>query len=231
MRDRYERVLATVLTIAGVAMAIALVRREFFAQVASNGEIVNSRAPEYVSEWRTLIDGAIVDGDTAAPAVLVEFGDLECPFCARFNTSLKTLRAEFGTHQLSVAFIHYPLSYHRFARPGAVAAECALKQGRFYAFIDAVYAKQDSLGLKTWASYGLDAGIPDTGTFSRCAKAPATDFSRIDGGLQRGVSIGVRGTPTVLVNGWIVPGVPRDSTLRLAIRRVLAGKEPFEAPR
>jgi hypothetical protein len=62
-------------------------------------------------------------------------------------------------------FVHFPLPMHRFARPAARATECAGLQGKFGQMVDAVYNKQDSLGLKSWSDYGRDAGVADTVAF------------------------------------------------------------------
>ena len=70
-------------------------------------------------------------------------------------------------------------------------------------------------------------GVRDTLRFSECnaAKGP---LPRVDRGLEVGRKIGVRGTPTVIVNRWLLPTPPRDTEEYVrVIRAVLAGEEPY----
>ncbi len=104
------------------------------------------------------------------------------------------------------------------------AAECAGQQGRFSEFVDVVFEKQDSLGLKSWASYGQDAEVPNLSLYLRCVGSGSV-FARIDSGIAVAERAGVRGTPTVFVNGWRIP-VPTERSLSSAIDSLLAGREP-----
>ncbi|HEU4994382.1 MAG TPA: thioredoxin domain-containing protein [Gemmatimonadaceae bacterium] len=121
--------------------------------------------------------------------------------------------------------MHWPLSYHRVARPAAQAAECAEKQGRFGEFVDAIYRNQDSLLLKSWNSFAKDAGVLDVRGFEACSNA-ATTFARIDSGAAFAKRWGLRGTPTVLVNGWRFGAAPQASEMYQLIDDLLAGKAP-----
>lgn len=156
----------------------------------------------------------------------MEFVDLECPFCRRYQATLQRVADQFGS-AVSLVFLHYPLDMHRFARPAAQASECAERQGRFREFVEAAYAKQDSFGLKAWVSVAREAGVPDTAGFLRCLEgAPAT---RIDSARAAGEGIPVRGTPTLVVNGWTFRSPPPESELVRVITELLAGREPFES--
>src|SRR5687768_1017526 len=133
MKDSFERVLSILVSVAGLAVAVALVHREFFAD--SPVRQSEARAPEFVPNWRDALGVARVIGPSTARIQIVEFADLECPFCKHFNKALKQARLIYP-NDVAVAFVHLPLSIHRFARPAARAAECALVQGRFAEFID-----------------------------------------------------------------------------------------------
>jgi protein-disulfide isomerase len=135
------------------------------------------------------------------------------------------IRQRFGSG-VGLAFVHFPLPMHRFGEIAARAAECAEQQGRFAAFIDVTYRKQDSLGLKNWASYGQDAGVPDSARFRRCVES-AAPVARIDSGLAVGKRIGVEGTPTVIVGGWRFFAPPSSEELARVVRALLTGEAPF----
>jgi protein-disulfide isomerase len=227
MHDRLERVLSVVLTVAAAAIAITFVHRQL--QTPARPVAVAAQPPQYLPAWRTLIGAGIIVGDTAARVKVIEFGDFECPFCRTSDSIYRDVKKRFG-REVALVFIHYPLRMHRFAMPAARAAECANDQGRFGELHDVIYDKQDSLGLKSWASYARDAGVPDTARFARCAAAVAL-MPRVDAGLALGKKVGVRGTPTVIVNGWRYSAPPQAEEFVRVIGALLAGREPFPTRR
>jgi protein-disulfide isomerase len=130
--------------------------------------------------------------------------------------------------QVALVFVHYPLPSHRFAIPAARAVECAAAQGRAPQLIGALYAKQDSIGMKSWASYGSEAGLADTAGLSRCASGSSVP-KRIDSGHDLGVKLKVTGTPTVLVNGWRYGRAPDNAELEQIIQNVLSRGSPVDS--
>ena len=224
MRDIVERTTSVVLTLAAVAFATVLVHGEFFGgprmRTQPNGP------PEYVPEWRDAVASGDRWGAANAPVTIVEFADLECPFCRQFNGTLKAIAQRYPT-QVSMVFVHDPLSFHKFARPAARIAECARPSGKFLAAVDQIYAKQDSLGVKAWNSFGADLGVRDTTEFARCMSRPDT-MPSIESGVRLAHRFNVTGTPTVLVNGWRYALPPSDTTLMKAIDDILAGRKPFK---
>lgn len=106
----------------------------------------------------------------------------------------------------------------------AQALECASEQHAQVAFLDQVYTRQDSIGLKPWTEYALAAGVTDTAGFLTCLKS--SPKSRILEGREFGQSIDLNATPTVLVDGWRFVGVPDSTTMILSIRALLSGQSP-----
>lgn len=227
MNDRPERIFSGALTLAAIVIAAALVHREFFARpnVVSGGS--SGKPPEWMASWADLLKSSVVIGDSGAPVKVIEFMDLECPFCKGFNARARALRQKFG-RSVAVAIVHFPLEMHRFARPAARAAECAGERGRFEQFLNLVYERQDSLGLKSWASFASEAGVQDSAGFQRCVSATAT-VSRIEAGLALGQRIGVTGTPTVVINGWRYFTPPDSLELDRVVSALLAGKSPYKS--
>jgi protein-disulfide isomerase len=222
MSQRWDRLTTGILTLAAVAIAVVVVRREFFDDAAANRE---SRTPQYVEEWKDVLRWGRSINSTDAPIRIVEFVDLQCPFCEKFhNGTLRRVLDRFPD-KVSVTYVHYLIPSHRHAEPAARAAECAGEHGRFAEFVHAVFEKQDSLGVKSWESYAADAGLRDNSVVTRCA-LPAVAASRIDSGTAVGERIGVRGTPGVMVNGWLFPRPPSDSVLVRTIDALLKGEKP-----
>jgi protein-disulfide isomerase len=225
-----EKLMSAILTLATVVVAVAIVHREFLRPVAPEQAAV--RAPERITtqQWHSLLEASIaMGGDSAnAPVVLVEFADLECPACGHYHEKIiPRVQGEFGAN-LSYRVIHLPLPAHRFARHAAIAAECAAGQGAFRGFVDEVFRKQDSIGLKSWTSYAHDAEVLDTTRFRQCIADP-TPPARIDAGIAIAESLEVESTPTVIVNGWRYFAPPGATELSRVISDLLAGRKPFEA--
>jgi protein-disulfide isomerase len=175
-------------------------RREMSGKARSQYSLGD--AAEYWESWKKAVPVGIVMGDTSASVTVVEFADLECPACRQFNGRVEDLKKKMGA-DLAIVFVHYPLRQHRFARKAARALECADLQGAAGRLLPVVFNHQDSIGLKTWRSFAEDASISDVGEFDACVEG-TTPFRRIDDGPAMGDQVGVRGTPTVFVNGWRV---------------------------
>lgn len=78
-------------------------------------------------------------GNASAKIMIVEYSDMECPFCKNFHN---TMQQVMGAHEKNVKWVyrHFPLdSLHQKARPEANMAECAAEQGKFWEFTDSVF--------------------------------------------------------------------------------------------
>jgi Na+/H+ antiporter NhaA len=140
-----------------------------------------------------------IKGPVDAPLELVEYGDFQCPFCARATGSLDEVRERLGD-QLRYVFRHLPLTdVHEHAELAAQAAEAAGSQGRFWEMHDRLFAHQDALAL------------PDLVAHARALELDVERFVNelLDGVHARRVRedvasaevSGARGTPTFFVNG------------------------------
>ena len=176
-----------------------------------------------VDDWSDVVAAGHLVGPVEAKATLVVFTDLECPACRKFhNVTLPAVRAKHGS-DLAVVYRHWPLEYHRQAYPAARAAECAGTQGRFEPFLDAVFAQQDSLGVKPMSAFAFDAGVPDASAFEACTAA-TDSLPRIASDVEAINAIGGRGTPTVLLDGMHLGQVPDEKELTRRIDRILRRK-------
>lgn len=216
------KAISAVLAASAAAFAVVLVHGEFYRKAAPARL---AEASAFLPGWRQAIGIGHVTGNTTAPVRLIEFADLECPFCRGFNSTVQTVLKTFP-NQVAYEFVEFPLPMHRFARPAARALECMSSHGSFGQAVDRMYEKQDSLGLKPWVSYALDAGVRDTTDFIRCADDTAK-VAAIETGVALGKKLGVHATPTVVLNGWRYGSPPSDTELIRAIRDLLAGKSPY----
>src|SRR3989442_1237851 len=78
-------------------------------------------------------------GPANAPVTLEEFGDFQCPPCAKLSEPINELQKQYN---LRVIYREFPLSNHAHAREAAFAAEAAGRQGRFWQMHDLLYREQ-----------------------------------------------------------------------------------------
>ena len=218
----WEKLASVTVAVAALALAVVLMRREFFA---SRPSVRASGISKYEASWREIPAAGRVIGRTNAPVQLITFMDMECPFCSRFHATATQAITRYP-NQVALVFIHSPIARHRFAIPAARAVECAATVGRFKEMTERIFAQQDSLGLKTWTSFALSAGVSDTNRFAACMKE-----SQLPPAIERGVSmserIGVSGTPTIILNGWRYGRPPSEAELGRAIEDLIAGRRPY----
>ncbi|MCC6242203.1 MAG: thioredoxin domain-containing protein [Gemmatimonadaceae bacterium] len=186
--------------------------------------------PEYVGDWQDILKaGLLLDGAAPRKVTIIVFSDLECPFCAQFHLETQPVLERLFGDTVGTVFVHFPIRSHRFAMQSAQALECAADRGLHRAFLELVYRRQDSIGLKPWAEYAASVGVADTTEFMECVRSPTK--RRILDGKELGERFDLRATPTILVDGWRFVGVPDSATIVPAIRAILAGQPPIVGQR
>lgn len=205
-----------VLVVCAVVVTGLLVRRELASGPAGGGQNLGQLVPE----WREFARGPHRGGPADAPVVIVEFSDFQCPFCRTLASQLDSIRAE-NPRSVAVVYRHHPLPSHPHARTAALASECAASQGRFWAMHDALFAGQDSIGVRGWTQYASAAGVPDSLAFHRCMEGNEGEAA-IREDLAASTRLNVDGTPTILINQFRVNGTPPLDTLRAYVRRAYA---------
>ena len=165
--------------------------------------------------------GALV-GDANAPVTITEYGDFQCPVCARLHQAwgptldqlIQNGRVKFEF--VGLAFLDQGTTE---SLRSAAAATCAADAGQFLPYHDTLYTQQsrtENSGFLTnqrLVAFGRDAGITDN-PFTRCV-----DSGRYDGWVRKNTdaasSSGVRGTPTVLIDGKVVDNADAADPSRL----------------
>ncbi len=138
-----------------------------------------------------------VRGNADADVTIVEYSDLECPFCARVHPTMVQLLKDYGD-KVNWVYRHYPLSFHATAQKAAEASECAAELGgndKFWAFVDKVYEKGSDLAQL--GTYAKEIGLNQT-AFQACVDSGkyATKTAEM---MQSGTAAGVQGTPGNLI--------------------------------
>jgi len=190
------------------ALGSALRRRVKAAEAAQEPSV------RMVPDWRFYVSGHQVSiGKSNAREVIVEFGDFECPYCARFSHVLDTVAAR-EAEGITLYFRHFPLPAHPYAHAAAIASECAAEQGRFAEFYHLAYGGTEPLSV---ALAGEATLLPDPSAYRACVESRAVN-ERIAVDSLAAVRLGVTGTPGVLVGDTFIAGSPSATLLDSALR-------------
>jgi protein-disulfide isomerase len=223
MKMKWDTALTVTLAICALVTTGLVVRREFFAPSAATARQQVAK-PQFIESWRSYLDQGVRIGPPDARVQLIEFSDFECPFCASFHKELKTLRQRYPK-EIALSYVHFPLPGHRFAELAARVAECADAQGRFEAMHDVLFEQQRSFGLKPWGEFAAQAGVADASAFESCIRG-TEPLPRVAAGKQLSEQLGIRGTPTIFINGWKLGRPPNHVELESMVKAILAGKSP-----
>ena len=179
------------------------------------------------------VGGRPTRGAKASKVVVVNFDDLECPFCSRMHQTLfPEILKEYGDR---VTFIYkdYPLvEIHPWATHAAVDANCLGAQSgdAYWDFADYIHANQHEVNSEKTSGARLEALDKlallqgqkhnlDVVKLQSCIKAQ--DESAVKASMKEGDGIGVEATPTLFINGEKVDGAVPISQVRAALDRAL----------
>jgi len=193
------------------------------------------------------IDGRPVRGNPEAKVTIINFDDLECPYCARMNAEFFPATLDHYKGLVKFVYLDYPLAeIHPWAMHAAVDANCLADQNgnAYWSYVDYLH------------THGQDVSGPDNDP----AKAAATldklarqegekqnvdapkleaclakqDDSKIMAEMKEGDKLGVNATPTFFVNGERWAGQLEERELWIMIDRALRDQgiqpPPPEAP-
>jgi len=143
-------------------------------------------------------------GPEDAPVTIVEFSDFQCPYCSRAEPVIRQVLDRYP-ERVRLVYRHMPLdSIHPRARPAAVAAVCAERQGRFWDYHAKLFENQKQLSDEDLRRYAEELDL-DVAAFEECL---GSDDARqqVAADLRAGRDAGVSGTPAFFVNGIMLSG-------------------------
>ncbi len=142
-------------------------------------------------------------GSKDAPVTIISFIDFECPFCHQAHTDFESMVRKYDS-VVRVVFKHLPLrSIHPDSNMAANASVCAFEQGKFWEYYNELFLTKDlsSVGLLSSAK---NVGV-GTEMFSLCL-ATEKYQKDIQQDIVDAIDLGLKGTPTHIVNGYKVEG-------------------------
>ena len=162
-----------------------------------------------IDEKKVVTVGAIEDhvfGNTTSKALLIEYGDFQCPGCGKLYPILAPLKAHYKK-QLAFVFRDFPLtSLHPNALTAASAAEAAGLQGKFFEMHNKLYETQQAWSqsnstdrLSIFKQYANEVGLDVTKFEKDLSSKVVAEKIRRDQAL--GAKAKVNSTPTLFLNG------------------------------
>lgn len=174
------------------------------------------------------ISKAPVRGKKSARVTVVEFVDFQCPYCRVAYIFEDQVMKDYSG-KIRWVYKAFPLGFHPWAQPAAVAAECAKLQGdgKFWRLHDEIFRSQNVISsTSTKADLRLQELAMKCGVnpqrFLACYQGKEAPQA-VEKDLFEGQSAGINGTPGFLVNGHLVSGAD-ERTLRQRIDEALQGK-------
>jgi Na+/H+ antiporter NhaA len=156
-----------------------------------------------------------IRGPEDAAVTLLEYGDLECPYCGQAETVIRELLRDFG--DLRYVWRHLPLNdVHPQAQIAAEAAEAAADQGRFWEMHDALLSHQDRLKVRDLVAEADNLGL-DVEKFREHLRK-RKGLAHIAEDVESADLSGVSGTPSFFINGHRHQGAYDIATLSRAVR-------------
>ena len=137
-------------------------------------------------------------GDKNGPVRIVAFLDYQCPYCTTMFPLLEQLMDKYP-QKVCVILKHFPLRMHPFAEKASLAALAAAKQNKYREISSLYFKNYKSLNDQTIKEYAQQAGL----------NLEAFDKDREDNALKTiiaedtnlGRKLGIRGVPSVYING------------------------------
>src|ERR1700726_1296184 len=170
------------------------------------------------------LDRDHIRGPDEAPAVLLEYGDYQCPYCGAAHPIVKAVQEQMG-NDLQFVFRHFPLmTVHPLAELAAEAAEAAGAQGKFWEMHDMLYENQDQLDAPASLMEFAVAVRLDTERFAD-ELVRHVHAGKVRDNLLSGVRSGVQGTPTFFINGRRHDGSWNPPNLLAALKASAAGRK------
>ena len=164
-------------------------------------------------------------GDAKAPIVVIEFSDFQCPFCKRFHDQVESrIVADYvKTGKIKLSYKHFAFLGDE-SRWAGQAAECAADENRFWDFHELLFTHQAGENGGAFTKDNLIVLAKqinmDTPAFETCLKSDKT-LDRVQTDTTEGNKLGVRGTPTFVIDGKLVVGAQPYEAFKAAIDEAL----------
>ncbi len=165
-------------------------------------------------------------GNPNALVTIIEISDFQCPFCSRVGPTMKKIDEEYGK-DVRIMWANEPLPFHDRAKPAAIAALAAHRQGKFWEMHDKMFAAQKELTDENFEKWAKEIGL-DVAKWKKDL-TDAAIAQQIDKENAAANAIGASGTPSFLINGKLIQGAQPYESFKKEIDEALAAAKKLAA--
>jgi protein-disulfide isomerase len=163
-------------------------------------------------------------GSRTAKVTVVTFSDLECPYCAKFDSgALKQVKEAYGPDKVRLIFKHMPLVFHVHAMPMAIVSRAIFERGGsdgFFEFAAAAFANPEKV-----AAHADSFEVPAALNLAQVATPSQPDLDRYAAEVGADVAVakklGITGTPATYINGVLMSGAQPFNSVAEVVDREL----------
>ncbi len=225
-----EYILPITIVVAGLLIAGAV----FFLGKTGTSTTTSNGQPQAINfvPYNPATDHVL--GNPNAPVIVIEYADLECPYCKQFQVTMNQVMDYYGqSGQVAWVYRPFPLAQiHSKAPEEAEAAECAADQGgsaEYFKYIDQIYAitpSENGLDLSELPAIAQEQGL-DMTQFNQCLSS-GKYAQKVQDSYNDAIAAGGTGTPFILItvqgskDAIPLEGAQPYDSMRAAIDAVLA---------
>ena len=218
--------------IAGTPIDVSRSQADIDAELAKRRAEEMKQAAERATKIEESIEGLPVRGNPNGKVTIVEFSDFQCPYCTRGAATVEQIIEKYGD-DVKFVFKHFPLDFHKWAKPAAIASHCAgqQKHDAFWTLHDKYFEHQKEItpenviakSKEYLASSGLDMGQWETCATDTDSEEYKAASALVDADMAFGQQMGVTGTPGFFVNGTFLNGAQPLAAFEPLIQAATAG--------
>lgn len=180
--------------------------------ILTNGTTNVMRVIQLENVYDITTAGLPYKGPETAPVTIAVFSDYQCPSCARLSGILKEVLAKYPD-DVKLVYKNFPLSMHKSAKEAATAALAANEQGKFWEFHDKLFENYKTLNDAKIQAIAQELGL-DMEKFEQDMKNKELQ-SLLVRDVKEAREAGVRGTPTVFIDGKLLKRKTTDGFERM----------------
>jgi len=139
-------------------------------------------------------------GMPKAPVNIVIFSDFQCPYCSKLGPTFDEILKK-NPETVKISYKHFPIRGHAQAIPAGLAAIAAQKQGKFWQYHDLLFQNMRDLTPEKFLELAQSLGL-NMDQFKKDMADPQS-MAQVSKDQQDGVTAGVKGTPSIFINGRI----------------------------
>lgn len=180
---------------------------------------------KYVELPKINDNDAVSGSNKDAKVKVIIFSDFQCPYCKLFHTVLRDAMKNYkDSNDIYFDYKFLPLDTHAQANDAALAASCALEQGKFWEYADKLYSDQvgwsNKNDLAKFKGYAKNLGLKQD-QFNQCLDSKKYQ-DKINADVDEANNFAISGTPSVFVNNQVQSGAITSDQFKSLIEKELA---------